>query len=108
MSVSVQDNIDVFFQKLPGFRWNVLEAKLQSGPGKIDDQGPLEIAVAITPNDCDRRPNGSQFIQDPFGTDIAQMPNLVSVGSEIENWQGQFVMRIGDHQNFHKRSSSGF
>ena len=70
----MQNNIDILRQAL---RRNVLQPKFQSAAGKIDNQRPLKIAVAISANDRDWRTNQSQFIQNPLGANIAQVPDLL-------------------------------
>src|SRR5437667_10780949 len=99
MSVSMQNDIDILPRKRSGFRWNMLQSKLQPAAGQIDHQRPIEIAIAISAHDHDRRPDRAQFIQNSFRANIAQMPDLIRVLCKIDNLLRQFVMRIGQNEN---------
>ena len=76
MRVTVQHNIDIVRRSL---RRNVLQTKLLSAAGKIDNQRPLVIAVAISAHNRHRRTNRAQLIQNAFRANIAEMPNLIRV-----------------------------
>ena len=94
----MQHDIDIFRRSL----WrNMLQTKSQTGPDKIDNQRPFEIAVAISANYGDRRPNRAQFIENSFCTNVAKMPDLISAFRNIDNALRQFVMRVGENKNFH-------
>lgn len=58
----------------------------------------MEITVAIPPNHCDWWPNRTQFIQNPFRANVAQMPNFISRPGKIENVLGQFVVRVRQNE----------
>ncbi len=81
----------------------MLQTKSQTAPDKIDNQRPFEIAVAISPNHRDRRPNRAQFNENSFCTNVAKMPDLISVFRNVDNALRQFVMRVGENKNFHVR-----
>ena len=74
--VPVQENIDIIRRSIG---WNVLKANFQSAPHKIENQGPLEIAIAISADNRDARPDSPQFVQNRFCTNIAKVPDLISV-----------------------------
>ena len=94
--MTMQNNINIFGRTL---RRNVLQSKLQSTADKIDNQRPLEIGVAISANDCDRRTDRAQFVQNPFRANVAEVPGFIRVAREIDNFLRQLVMRVGDDKN---------
>ena len=98
----MQNNIDIFRWS---FRRNVLEPESLAAARKIDNQRPIEIAVAISPHDGDPRSDYAQFVQDSLRADIAQVPDFIRAGGEIDNRLGQFVMGIGQDENLHSTNS---
>lgn len=96
----VQHNIDIGGR----FLWrNMLQAKFQSASRQIDNQPPLRIRIAISPNECDFRTDRAQLIQDSFRADVAQMPDLIRLPRKIDNYLRQFVVRVGEDENFQTR-----
>ena len=98
----MQNNIDIFRWS---FRRNMLEPESLAAARKIDNQRPIEIAVAISPHNGDPRSNYAQFVQDSLRADIAQVPDFIRASGEIDNRLGQFVMGIGENENFHPARS---
>lgn len=94
----MQDNIDIL-RRLR--RRHVLKTKFQSAADKIDNQGPLIIAVAVSAYDRDRRPNRPQFIQNSFRADIANVPNLIGISRKVDDILRKLVMRVGENKDFH-------
>lgn len=78
--VAVQENIDAIWWLLG---WNVLKAKFQSTARKIDDQGPVKIAVTVSPHKHDARSDGPQLIENRFRANVAQMPDFVAIFSHF-------------------------
>ena len=96
VGMTMQNNIDITRRRL----WrNMLQAKSQSVARKIDNQRPLGIAVAVPARNRDRRTGRTQFIQNYFRANIAQMPNLIRVARKIDNLLRQLVMRVRENKN---------
>jgi len=94
--MTMQKNVDL--GRWP-IRRNVLQSKSQLFSDQIDNQRPIGIAVAISPNDRDRRTDRSQFIQNDFGANVSQMPYFGSVARALDNFRRQLVMRISQNKN---------
>lgn len=94
--MTVQDNIDIIRRNI---RRNMFEPKFQSITLKIDNQGPFRIPIAIPAHHGDSRADCAQVIQDRWLADVAQMPDLVRIRREIENFLRQLVMRVGENKN---------
>ena len=92
----MQDNIDIL-RRLR--RRHVLKTKFQSAADKIDNQGPLIIAVTISAHDRDWRPKRAKLIENAFRANIAKVPDFVAVSRKIDNILRQFVMRVGENEN---------
>src|SRR5256885_15973161 len=73
---------------------NMFQPESQALSLKIDNQGPLGIAVAISAHNRDRWTDRAQFIQNDFRAHIAQMPDLVRVARKIDNFLRQLVMSV--------------
>ena len=99
MRVTVQDNIDIFPRKRSGFRRNVHKAKANASAHKIDNERPVRIAVAISAHHCHRQPDGAQFVQNPFRANIAEMPNLIRVSRQDQDFPRQTIVCIGQNKN---------
>jgi len=91
----MQNNIDIIRRP---FRRNMLQSKFQSGTLEIDNQRPFKITITISPNDCDRRANCAQLVQNYFRANIPQMPNLIRFARKIDNSLRQFVMRVCENK----------
>src|SRR5205814_8094105 len=102
MRMTVQENIDTLRRPL---RRNVLQPKLQPATREIDSQLPVEVAVAIPTHDHHRSTRRAQFIQNPFGTDIADVPDLVRPARKIDNLLRQLVVRIREDENLHRSAN---
>ena len=99
MRVTVQDNIDIFPRKRSGLRWNVHKTEANASAHKIDNQRPVRIAVAISAHHCHRQPDGTQFVQNPFRANIAEMPNFIRVLRYEQDFLGQTIVCIGQNKN---------
>jgi hypothetical protein len=104
MRMTMQNDIDTFWRPLRG---NMLQPKLQSVPLKIDHQRPLEVAVAISAHDRDRRTDRAQFIQNSFRAQIAQMPDLIRTSRKVDNLLRKFVVRVGKDKDAQRLWSNG-
>ena len=57
------------------------------------------IAVAISWYDCQSRPDCAKLIENGVGTNISEVPYLVSVFSEFIHLLRQTIMRVREHEN---------
>lgn len=105
MGVTMQNNIDIVGRHI---WWNMFQPKSQALSLKIDNQRPLEIAVAISAHNRDPRADRAQFIQNDFITHIAEMPNLIRVARKIDNFLRQLVMSIRQNKDRHLHLSRCF
>ena len=92
----MQNDIDIIGRNI---RRNMLQPKFQSITLKIDNEGPFRIPIAIPAHHSDSRADCAQVIQDRWLADVAQMPDLVRIRREIENFVRQLVMRVGENKN---------
>jgi len=99
MRMTMQDNIDIFPRKRSGLRRNVHKAKANASAPKIDSEWPVTIAVAISAHHYHRQPDSTQFIQNPFRANIAEMPNLIRVSRQDQDFLGQTIVCIGQNKN---------
>jgi hypothetical protein len=98
MRVTMHENINIVRRTL---RRDVLQPELQTAPRKIDNQRPIEIAVAISAHDHQRASSGAQFVQDPLRANVADMPDLVRFPSKTDHLLRQLVVRVGQHKDAH-------
>ena len=82
MRVPMKQQIAIVWRKTGR---NVLQATAQSISLQVYCNRPVCIAVAISPNERDWRTNCPQLIQNVLGTNVAQMPNLLSGACEVGN-----------------------
>jgi len=101
--MSVQENIDIIRRMV---RWNVLQAEFQPTSGKVENQRPLEIAVAISAHNRDARSNRPQLIKNRFRANIAKMPDLIGVLGHRLHALRQTIVRV--RENKHALSFFGF
>src|SRR5207244_10670605 len=85
----MQNNIDIVGRNI---RRNMLQPKSQSSSDKIDNQRPFRIAVAISANNRDRRPDPAQLIHNDLRSNIAKMPDLAVAARKLANLLGQLAM----------------
>ena len=97
--MTMQNHIDIFPRKRSGLWWNVLQAKFYSAAHKIDNQRPFQIIVAIS-TDHGHGPTGrAQFVEDPFRTNIAEMPDFIGIARQRFNYQRQTIVSVGYDEN---------
>ena len=94
----MQNNIDILRRALGR---NMLKPNLLAGPHKIDNQRPFGIAVAISAHNRDRRTDRAQLIQNPSRANIAQMPNLIGLARQGQQFFRKFVMRVRQDKDRH-------
>jgi hypothetical protein len=99
----VQEDIDVIGGTIGR---NVLQANFQSAAHKIDNQRPLEVAIAISAHNGDAWSDRLQFVKNRCGTNIAKMPDLIGVRGHPLHALRQAIVRV--RQNKHALSLFGF
>ena len=92
----VQENIDVIRRMI---RRNVLQAEFQPTSHKVENQRPLEIAVAISAHNRDARSNRKQFVENRFRANIAKMPDLISVFGHLLHALRQTIVRVRENKH---------
>ncbi len=80
-------------------RRDMLQTEFQSTVHKIDNQWPLEIAVAISADENDTRSDGAQLIEDCFCANISKMPDFVCVFGHFLHISGQTIVRVRKDKN---------
>ena len=68
---------------------------------QIDDQRPIEIAVAIPTHNRHRRTDIFQRCQDARRANIPEMPDFIRAFRQRINVGRQMIVRIGQDKNFH-------
>ena len=101
--VPVQENIDIIRRMI---RRNVLQAEFQPTSHKVENQRPLEIAVAISAHNDHARSDRPQFVKNRFRANIAKMPDLISVFGHLLHALRQTIVRV--RENKHALSFFGF
>lgn len=96
--MTMQNNIDIVGRNI---RRDVHQAKFQSFSLEINDQRPVFVPVAISPDHRQRRTDLFQIKRDRRLANIAQMPDLIRAGREFADFLRQLVMRVGQNENFH-------
>ena len=103
MRVAVQENIDIIRRMI---RRNVLQAEFQPTAHKVENQWPLEIAVAISAHNDHAGSDRPQFVEDRFRANVAKMPDFISVFGHLPHALRQTIMRV--RENKHAPSFFGF
>ena len=96
--VPVQDHVHVFWR---AFRRNVDELKTHAVPFQVNCQRPIEIAVAIAADDGDGRPKCLDCLKNGRRANVAEMPDLIRVGRERLDVRRQFIVSVGENEDFH-------
>jgi|SRR5262249_23486652 len=94
--MAVQENVDVIRRSI---RRNMLQAELQSISLEIENQRPLEIAVAISAHNRNARSDRPELIKNRFGANIPKMPDLISTLGHLRHTLRQTIVRIGENKN---------
>jgi len=100
--MTMQDNIDIVGRNS---RRNMLQPKLQTRTGKIDNQRPVRIPIAIAAHHGERRADRFEIIGDRRLANVAEMPDLVRLAGKIQNRLWKFVMRIRQNEYLHSTES---
>ena len=94
--MSVQNNIDVVWSMV---RRYVLETEFQSAAHEVDNEWPVEIAVAIASHHGYARPNPAELVENGLRANITQMPDFVSIFGDFSNRFWQTIVRVGQNEN---------
>ena len=96
MRVRVQENIDILRRSI---RRNVLKSEFQPTACKVENQWPLEIAVAISAHNDHPWPNRTQLVENRFRANIAKMPDFMSVCGHPPHVLRQTIVRVGENKD---------
>ena len=77
----------------------MLQPKFQSVADKIDNQRPLEIAVAISADDRHHRTDRAQLVENSFRANIAEVPDLVRISRQDRHFLWKLIVRIGQNKD---------
>src|SRR6266481_9060248 len=96
MRVPVQKNIDIIRWSI---RRNVLQAEFQPTARQVENQWPLEIAVAVSAHNDYGRSDRPQFVENRFRANIAQMPDFISVFGHLPHALRQTIVRVRENKD---------
>ena len=96
----MQYNIDVIRRLV---RRYVLQTEVQSASLEIYNQGPIQVAVAISSHDCDSRPDGTKFINNGFSANVTQVPDFICAPGDFFYPFWQTIVRVREHENALRR-----
>ena len=92
----VQKNIDIIRWMI---RRNMLQPDFQPAPHKVENQRPLEIAVAISAHNRDARSNRTQLVKNRFRANIAKMPDFISILRNLTHVFRQAIVRVREDKD---------
>jgi hypothetical protein len=92
----VQDKINVVWQMVGRY---MLETEFQSASGKIDNQRPFVVAVAISSHHSDLRPNRAELVENCLRANVAQVPDFISVLGDFFNGFRQTIVSVGQNED---------
>jgi hypothetical protein len=96
MRVTVQQNVDIIRDMI---RRYMLQSEFETAAPQINDEWPLEIAVAVSSDKDNRWPDRPQLIENRFGTNISEMPNLIGALGHLADAVGQPIVGIRKNEN---------
>jgi hypothetical protein len=91
----VQKNVDISRRVI---RRNVLQSEFQPTSHKIENQRPLEIAVAISAHNAHPRSDCPKFVENYFCANIAEVPDLISVLRHLPHTLRQPIVRVRENK----------
>src|SRR5205814_3916965 len=80
-------------------RRNMLQTEFQPTAHKVENQWPLEIAVAISAHNDHGRSDRPQFVEDCFRANIAKMPDFISVFGHLPYALRQTIVRVRENKD---------
>ena len=94
--MTMQNNINTI---RGNFRWNMHQPEFQALALEINDQRPVFVPIAVTPNNGEWQSDRFEIERDGRLANIAQMPDLVRIAGQIDNLWRHLVVRIGQNKN---------
>ena len=92
----MQKNVHIIRRMI---RRNVLQAEFQFAANKIENQRPLEVAVAIPAHNRDARSDCLQFVKNRFRANIAKVPDFITVRGHLLHALRQTIVRVGENKH---------
>ena len=92
----MQENIDIIRRSI---RRKMLQAEFQTASYKVENQRPLEIAVAISAHNRYAWSNRTQLIKDRFRANIANMPNFIGIFGHLPHAFRQTIVRVRENED---------
>ncbi len=92
----MQYNIDVIRRLV---RRYVLQTEVQSASLEIYNQGPIQVAVAISSDDGYLWPDSAELVENALGANVAQVPDFICAPGDFFYPFRQTIMRVGEHEN---------
>ena len=77
----------------------MLKTEFQSTADKIDNQRPFEVTVAISANEGHSRTNCAKFVQNPFRTNVSEVPDFICIFCHLADVFRQTIMGISQNKN---------
>jgi hypothetical protein len=102
MRVPVQKNVDVIGWMI---RRYMLQAELKTSSHGIDDEWPLEVAVAVSAHKHNRPSDGPQLVKHRFCANVTEMPDLISALGHLLHTVRKAIVRV--RKNQHATTFSG-
>lgn len=100
MGVAMQNDIRVV-RRIVGRDMN--EAKPDPISPEINDQGPLDMAIAISAHHRHWRAVTLDLMKNTGIANVAQMPDFIRVRRECFKIRRQFIMRVGEDEDAKRR-----
>ena len=94
--MAVQENINIIPRSI---RRDVLQAEFQPTSRKVENQRPLEIAVAVSAHNDNRRSDRVQLIKNRFRANVAKMPDLIRVFDHLSYAVWETIVRVGENED---------
>ncbi len=91
--MAVEEEVDVGRRSGWG---DVDEVDAEGAALEVQGEGPVCYGVAIAAYDFEGFSGGAEFIENPLGADVAEVPDFVGGGELLDECGGQFVVGIGD------------
>lgn len=94
--MTMQNNINTIRRN---FRWNVHQPEFQTLALEINDQRPVFVPIAVTPDNREWRSDRFEIERDRRFANVAKVPNLVRIARQIDNLWRQLVVRVRQNKN---------
>ena len=77
----------------------MLKTEFQSTADKVNYQRPFEVTVAISAHERDSRTDSAKFIQNPFRTNVSEVPDFNCILRHLAEVFRLTIMRISQNKN---------